>query len=63
MKRESPADSGLAPAESNSNGASLWLWVAGGFLFLGLLWAAMFVVAHRANIQSVPLAAPAGGGR
>lgn len=63
MKRESPADAGPTPAETTASGASLWLWVVGGFLFLGLLWAAMFVVAHRANIQSVPLAAPAGGGR
>jgi hypothetical protein len=37
--------------------------VAAGFLFLALLWTAMFVAARHARIESVPLAAPAGGDR
>lgn len=36
---------------------SLWLWVAAGFLFLAVLWTAMFVVARSARIESVPLPA------
>lgn len=36
--------------------SSLWLWVAGAFLFLGLLWTALFLAARSANIESVPLA-------
>jgi hypothetical protein len=30
--------------------------VAGAFLFLGLLWTALFLAAKSANIESVPLA-------
>lgn len=37
-------------------GGSLWLWVAAAFLFLGLLWAGLFLAAHSARIESVPLA-------
>jgi hypothetical protein len=39
---------------------SLWLWVAAGFLFIAVLWAAMFTAAREANIQSVPLATKGG---
>jgi len=39
---------------------SLWLWVAAGFLFLALLWAAMFTAVRSADTRSVPLA-PQGG--
>lgn len=37
------------------SGRTLWWWVAAGFLFLGTLWAAMFVVARQVNVQSVPI--------
>ncbi|MBL9215647.1 MAG: hypothetical protein JNG83_09245 [Opitutaceae bacterium] len=53
MKRASSAD----PAAS---ARSLWWWVAAGFLFLGLLWAALFTAARSVRIDSVPLAT--GGG-
>lgn len=36
--------------------SSLWLWVAGAFLFLGLLWTALFIAAKSARIEAVPLA-------
>lgn len=36
--------------------SSLWLWVAGAFLFLGLLWTALFLAARSAKIETVPLA-------
>jgi hypothetical protein len=36
-------------------GRSLWLWVAAGFLFLALLWTAMFLAARHADTRTVPL--------
>ena len=49
-----------AAPESTPAGAkssrSLWLWVAAGFLFMGLLWTAMFVAARQADTRPVPLA-------
>ncbi|MBI2814038.1 MAG: hypothetical protein HYX71_07120 [Opitutae bacterium] len=39
---------------------SLWLWVAAGFLFLALLWTAMFTAARSADTRAVPLATPGG---
>ena len=36
------------------SGRSLWFWVAAGFLFLGLLWTAMFMAARSITIESVP---------
>jgi hypothetical protein len=45
------------PAPRNDrSGTSLWLWVAGAFLFLGLLWTALFIAAKSARIETVPLA-------
>lgn len=41
-------------------GRSLWLWVAAGFLFVTILWAAMFTAARHADTRSVPLATPGG---
>lgn len=70
MKKACPADfsvrSDTTPGHAirdraASRGRSLWLWVAAGFLFLGLLWAAMFVVARTARIRSVPLATQEAG--
>jgi hypothetical protein len=64
MKKACPAEpsraSALHPGRTPDDGRpargrSLWLWVAAGFVFLGLLWAAMFVVARSAEIRSVPL--------
>lgn len=48
---------GTAPAAAphHSGVIPLWPWVTAGFLFLALLWAAMFVVARSARIESVPL--------
>jgi len=40
--------------QSGSSGRSLWLWVGAAFLFLGLLWAAMFVAARSITIEPVP---------
>ena len=42
-------------------GRSLWLWVAAGFLVLAGVWAVLFAAAHRAQVQSVPLAGANGG--
>ena len=39
---------------------SLWLWVAAGFLFLAILWTAMFTAARSADTRTVPLAAKGG---
>lgn len=62
-----PRRGGLAPgsgeqrhlrgdaARPGSSGRSLWLWVAAGFLFLTVLWVALFLGARAAHIESVPL--------
>ncbi len=39
----------------------LWLAVAAGFALLAVAWALLFVAAHRAQVQSVPLAGANGG--
>lgn len=41
-------------------GYTLWLWVAGGFLFLGLLWTGMFMATRQADTRTVPLATQGG---
>lgn len=43
------------PRAPKPAGRTLWWWVAGGFLFLAVLWTAMFMVARSARIESVPL--------
>lgn len=43
-------------ANSAKSGRSLWLWVTAGFLFLALLWTAMFIAARQADTRVVPLA-------
>ncbi|MBP6864071.1 MAG: hypothetical protein KBC32_02255 [Candidatus Didemnitutus sp.] len=53
----SSAEPAPAPAElpaAKSSGRSLWLWVGGAFLFLALLWVAMFTAARSITIESVP---------
>ena len=35
---------------------SLWLWVAAGFLFMGLLWTGMVIATRQADTRTVPLA-------
>jgi hypothetical protein len=50
MKKASGAEGSL----------SLWLWVAAGFLFLGLLWTAMFLASRQADTRTVPLATQGG---
>jgi hypothetical protein len=42
-------------ATTSKSGRSLWLWVASGFLFLALLWAAMIFAARQADTRVVPL--------
>ena len=42
------------------SGFTLWLWVGAGFLFLGLLWAAMFTAVRSADTRTVPLATQGG---
>lgn len=37
-----------------------WLAFAAGFLLLGAAWTALFLAAHRAQVESVPLASPSG---
>lgn len=54
-----------APDQGQSNllgclGGSLWLWVAGAFCVLILVWVVLFTVAHRAKVESVPLATKGG---
>ena len=39
---------------------TLWLWVAAGFLLLGIIWSIMFTLARAAKIESVPLATSPG---
>ena len=45
---------------SGGSARSLWLWVAAGFLFLALLWTAMFTAARSADTRTVPLATKGG---
>jgi len=45
---------------SDKSGYSLWLWVAAGFLFVAILWAAMFTAARQADTRTVPLATQGG---
>lgn len=51
---ETSVSTGGARGE-RSRGRSLWAWVAAAFLFLAILWTAMFVVARQAKIETVPL--------
>jgi hypothetical protein len=51
------AEPSAAPARP---GRSLWLWVGAGFLFLGLLWTAMFLAARHADTRTVPLTTKGG---
>jgi len=45
---------------SDKSGYTLWLWVAAGFLFVAILWAAMFTAARHADTRTVPLATQGG---
>lgn len=51
MKKASSAD---------RSAISLWLGVIAGFLFLGLLWAGMFMASRHADSRDVPLATQGG---
>ncbi|MDP2138059.1 MAG: hypothetical protein Q8J74_09405 [Candidatus Didemnitutus sp.] len=51
MPKASPADGSTVDPKS---GRSLWWWVAGGFLFLAILWTVLFSVASLADIKTVP---------
>ncbi len=53
MPKVSPANDANA---SSKAGRSLWAWVAAAFLFLAVLWATLFYVAGRAQIETVPRA-------
>ncbi|MBI2497045.1 MAG: hypothetical protein HYV75_03685 [Opitutae bacterium] len=50
-----PPESRASTLPQNS-ARSLWLWVGAAFLFLGLLWTALFLAARSARIKTVPLA-------
>jgi hypothetical protein len=52
---EPPAKAG-DPAVAEKGGASLWLWVAAGFLLLAVAWGVLFTVARSAKVESVPMA-------
>ncbi len=43
-------------AAAGGSALSLWLWVAAGFVFLGILWTGMFIAARMADTRTVPLA-------
>ena len=71
MRKASDAEPGDLPVGAPLDGArgrlqatplhqSLWLWVAAGFLFLGLLWTGMFMASRRADTRTVPLATNGG---
>ncbi len=49
-----------AEDSSVKGGYSLWLWVAAGFLFVAILWAAMFTAARSADTRTVPLESKGG---
>jgi hypothetical protein len=58
MKNIAIAESGPgAPSRplAAASDRSLWLWVSAGFLLLGMLWAILFMVAHSAQVKSVPI--------
>ncbi len=54
--------SAQAPTLQKAGGSAwtLWLWVAGGFLFVAILWTAMFTAARQADTRTVPLEAKGG---
>jgi hypothetical protein len=68
MKKASSAEVGPTQSAGHllddqhlaKSGRSLWLWVAAGFVFLGLLWTAMFTASRLADTRSVPLATQGG---
>lgn len=43
-------------SNAESSARSLWLWVAAGFLFLALLWTALFIASRQIDARTVPLA-------
>jgi hypothetical protein len=52
------ARSAQAPTLHKAGGSawSLWLWVAAGFLFLGVLWTGMIIAVRQVDARTVPLA-------
>lgn len=68
MKKASSAD--LPPTQPvchliddkspRTGAASLWLWVAAGFLFLAVLWTGMFIAARAVDTRTVPLTTSGG---
>ena len=55
--RGDPAGLLRRSAPRNDRGSlSLWLWVAAGFLFLALLWTALFIASRQIDARTVPLA-------
>lgn len=49
-----------AEVSTDKGGYSLWLWVVAGFLFIAILWTAMFTAARSADTRTVPLKAQGG---
>lgn len=43
-------------SDAETSARSLWLWVAAGFLFLGVLWTGMFIASRHIDTRTVPLA-------
>lgn len=50
--------SAQAPTLHKAGGSawSLWLWVAAGFLFMGVLWTGMIIAVRQVDSRTVPLA-------
>ena len=57
----SPAATRLdEPRHSAKRDGGLWLWVAGAFCVLILVWAVLFTVARSVKVETVPLATKGG---
>ena len=60
MTESSPTVSRSPALRSSKSEVGLWLWVAGAFCVLILVWAVLFTVAHSAQVETVPLATKGG---
>ena len=56
----SVASSAEPSGQAAARNWTLWLWVAAGFLFLGLLWTGMFIASRHADTRTVPVAKDGG---
>ncbi len=55
---DTPTRSAPAPTRQKPEKTawSLWLWVVAGFLFLAVLWTALFMASRQIDARTVPLA-------